>query len=83
MTKVLTAILALSMLVACTDESSVKRYAEVEGWDSYEITGYRFLACSEGDFYHTGFKANKNGRSFSGTVCRGILFRRGSTLRLD
>lgn len=70
------------ILSSCTDESSVKRYADAEGWDSYEITGFRLFACSEDDFYHTGFKATKNGRCFSGVVCRGLLFR-GSTLRLD
>lgn len=76
-------MLAMSiLLVGCTDESSVKRYAEAEGWESYEITGYRYFGCSEDDFYHTGFKATRNGRSFSGTVCKGLLFR-GSTLRLD
>lgn len=70
------------ILSGCTDSESVKNYAEIEGWDSYEITGYNPFACSEEDFYHTGFKATKNGKTFTGTVCKGLFFR-GATLRLD
>lgn len=80
--KIVALIVSSIALFGCTDEPSVKRYAEMDGWDSYEITGYRWRGCGEEDFYHTGFKAIKNGRSFSGTVCKGLFFR-GSTLRLD
>jgi len=80
MAKVL--LLFLLLLTACTDESSVKKYAEIEGWESYKLTGYKAFACSKEDFYHTGFEATKNGKTFTGTVCKGIFFR-GATLRLD
>ncbi len=70
------------LLSGCTDSESVKNYAEIEGWDSYELTGYRWWSCSKEDIYHTGFVATKNGKSFKGTVCKG-WFWRGSTLRLD
>jgi hypothetical protein len=75
-------LLLACFLSACTDSSSVKQYAEIDGWDSYEVTGYRWFGCSKEDFYNTGFKATKNGKIFTGVVCKGILFR-GATLRLD
>ena len=74
-------IVVLVLLCAC-DEKSVESYARSHEWDHYEITGYRFFACSKEDFYQTGFIATKNGKSFTGTVCKGLLWR-GSTLRLD
>lgn len=75
-------LLAVFLLSGCTDSSSVKQYAEINEWDSYEVTGYRFFGCSDEDFYHTGFKATKNDKEFTGVVCKGLFFR-GATLRLD
>ena len=69
-------------LISCTDEAGVKNYAEVEEWNSYQITGWKPLSCSSDDFYSTGFVATKNGKKFSGAVCRGLFFR-SSTLRLN
>lgn len=70
------------ILTACTDPSSVSKYAKMEGWDKYELTGYKWFSCSDDDFYSSGFKATKNGVEFTGTVCSGLLFK-GSTLRMD
>jgi hypothetical protein len=71
----------LLAVAACTSDDDVKKYAEMEGWDSYEVTGYRIFGCSKDDWFHTGFTAIKNGRKFSGVVCAGPL--KGATLRLD
>lgn len=82
-TRLLTAIAALFLLTGCvTSADDVRKYAEIEGWESYEVTGYRFFACSKDDWYHTGFTAVKNGKRISGVICRGLFFK-GATLRLD
>jgi hypothetical protein len=80
MTKIV--LISILLLAGCTDSDSVKNYAEIESWDSYEVTGYRWAACSQDDVFNTGFKATKNGKTFTGTVCKGWIWR-GSTLRLD
>lgn len=78
-----TAILAaLLLLTACTSREDVEKYAKAEGWEIYEVTGYRFFACSEDDWYHTGFRAVKDGQTITGVICSGLLFK-GATLRLD
>lgn len=78
---VLSLVLSLFVL-GCTDEGSARRILEAEGYEKIEMTGYKFLMCSEDDFYRTGFSATKNGKSISGAVCAGF-FLKGSTIRLD
>lgn len=73
-------ILAL-LLSACTRESDVEKYAKIEGWQSYQTTGYGWFACGKDDVFATSFKAIKNGQEISGTVCSGWF--KGKTLRLD
>ncbi|MCE9566385.1 MAG: hypothetical protein K8U57_30545 [Planctomycetes bacterium] len=75
------AIAAILALTACTSPDDVRKYAEAEGWESYEVTGYRFFGCSKDDVFHTGFVAVKNGKRISGVICSGWL--KGATLRLD
>ena len=82
MKKYLISFVVLLFLVSCTDETSVKNYAEIHEWDSYEITGYRLWGCTEDDFYRTGFKATKNGKLFTGIVCKGLFFK-GASLVMD
>lgn len=74
-------VLALLYLTACTSEDDVRKYAELEGWESYQVTGYRWFGCSKDDVYHTGFVAVKNGKRITGVICSGWL--KGATLRLD
>ena len=74
---------ATTGLSACTDAGGATQTLEKSGFENVQITGYNFLACSEDDFYHTGFKAeNAKGQSVTGTVCKGLFFK-GSTIRFD
>jgi hypothetical protein len=69
------------LLTSCTSEKDVAKYAEMEGWDSYEVIGYSFFGCDEKDAFHTEFKAIKNKREFTGIICSGLF--KGATLRLN
>lgn len=51
------------------------------GWEEYHVEGYSLWGCAKDDIWHTKFTAIKNGKKFSGVVCKGLL--KGSTLRLD
>lgn len=75
-------ILATLLLTGCTDKDKAERILKAEGYTDIYMDGYKFLACSKDDFYHTGFIAKKNGNDIKGTVCSGLIFR-GSTIRLD
>lgn len=79
------AIIAASVILfgmtGCTDSSEAKRVLENAGFTSVKITGWSPFSCSKDDFFRTGFTAiGPTGRSVSGTVCSGILFK-GSTIR--
>ncbi len=51
------------------------------GFSDIRTTGYKWFACSEGDWYHTGFVAiNPQGVEVSGVVCSGLFFK-NSTVR--
>jgi hypothetical protein len=69
------------MFSACTNKSDAERALKAEGFSDIEVTGYDFFACSEDDFYHTGFRAkNSKGQVVTGTVCSGLLFK-NATIR--
>lgn len=69
-------ILILFIIIACTNEMSMKNLLENEGYTEIEFTGYSWFSCGESDFYHSGFRAkNKNGKIIEGTVCEGFLFK--------
>ena len=71
------------MLTACTNADSARRVLEENGYSDIQMTGYRFFMCGKEDFYHSGFAAKgPTGRSVSGVVCQGLLFK-GSTIRFD
>lgn len=70
------------IMIGCTNNSGMKTLMENEGYTNIEPTGYRFFMCSQDDFYHTGFKATKNGKVVTGAVCEGI-FLKGKTIRYD
>lgn len=68
-------------LSTCTDTQGATQVLLQNGYEQIEITGYDFFSCGEGDFYSTGFKAVKNGKPVSGTVCAGLF--KGKTIRYD
>jgi len=78
---IIMAILALGLLTGCTNKEDADRALRAQGFTNIQETGYDFMACSENDFYHTGFTAtNSNGKRVSGTVCSGVLFK-SATIR--
>ena len=78
---IIMAILALGLLTGCTNRDDADRALQAQGFTNIQETGYDFMACSEDDFYHTGFTAtNSNGKRVSGTVCSGVLFK-SATIR--
>lgn len=68
------AIIALFGMIGCTDEDGAYQLLFREGYTNIQFTGYDWMACSEDDTYHTGFKAtNMKGNQVSGVVCCGYI----------
>lgn len=80
--KKLLLVIMVSFIIGCTNSNSAIELLEKEGYTDIEITGYSWFECSKDDFYHTGFKAKKNGKEIIGTVCEGLLFK-GKTIRYE
>lgn len=76
---VLASILALT---ACTRPEHARGVLESNGYTDVVITGWNPLSCSEDDATRTGFEAKMNGKTVTGTVCSGWIFK-GSTIRFD
>ena len=75
-------ILSLFLLIiSCTREEDVSKYARIEKWDSYSVEGFCWFGCGQDDFFKTKFTAVKNGQAFKGCVCSSIF--KNSTLRID
>lgn len=76
----LLAVLALSVS-ACSNGNDARKALEAQGFTEIETTGWSAFACSEDDFYSTGFVAtNPYGKRVNGTVCSGLLFK-NATIR--
>lgn len=77
---IILAILALS-LTACYNSDDAIDAAHKAGLKDVEVTGHDWFACSEDDFYSTGFTAtNAQGERVEGTACSGFFFK-GTTIR--
>ena len=73
-TTILTLLIAIVFMSGCTSPQDADRALSAQGFSDITYTGYDFMACSEDDIYHTGFRAkNPQGRYVSGTVCSGIF----------
>lgn len=76
-------LIAVVMMAGCTDGDKATSVLSAQGYKNIQITGYNPFACSQDDFYHTGFSAiTPSGQQVSGTVCSGVMFK-GSTIRFD
>ena len=76
-------IIAVCFIVyGCTRPDSASMLLEKEGYTNIEITGYSWFGCSRDDWFHTGFRAKKNGNVIEGTVCEGLLFK-NKTIRYE
>ena len=75
MKTVLIFLLAI-FICGCTNSNDAKRALKASGFTDIKMTGYQWFACSQDDFYHTGFIAtNAQGKQVKGTVCSGLLFK--------
>lgn len=75
------ALLIFAGLTGCQKKEDVEKYARIEKWESYQLTGACWFSCGKGDLYMTGFEAVKNGERFFGCVCSGVF--KGATLRIE
>lgn len=81
MIKMIIYIVLIITICSCTNSKDANKALSSLGFNDIQITGYKWFACSESDFYHTGFTAkNAQGLEVKGTVCSGILFK-NSTVR--
>lgn len=77
------AIIFASIFIRMDDVEGATRTLEGAGYSQIELTGYKWFACSENDFYSTGFTAvGPTGKSVEGAVCSG-MFIKNSTIRFD
>ena len=83
MKKLLTIAIIAASLSACSDGPYAERVLADAGYTDIHTTGYAFFGCGKDDTYSTGFTAKgPTGRSASGVVCSGMLFK-GGTIRLN
>lgn len=75
-------VMAVLLMAGCIRPEKAERIARLNGVTDVRITGYRWFACSDRDWYQTGFTGILNGQIVSGVICEGFIFK-GSTMRLD
>lgn len=81
--KLIALLFAATALAACSDNERARRVLEDAGYTNVRTTGWSAFGCSNDGVYSTGFTATAvNGRSVSGVVCAGLLFR-GSIIRFN
>ena len=69
------------VLCSCSSSKDAKKALSAMGFTNIRTTGYKWFACSEDDWYHTGFIAtNPQGMEVGGVVCSGFFFK-NSTVR--
>lgn len=74
-------IIGLLLLTGCCNKDDAYNALHSAGYTNVKITSYHWFACSDDDFYHTGFIAtNIRNERVSGTVCSGLFFK-NSTIR--
>lgn len=75
-------VLLLSVILAsCSNSNDAKKALTAMGFSEIRTTGYKWFACSDDDWYHTGFVAkNAQGLEVKGVVCSGFFFK-NSTVR--
>ncbi|MCR9254722.1 MAG: hypothetical protein NXI16_01350 [Alphaproteobacteria bacterium] len=82
MNRTLIAAVAMLGLAACDDPSGAKRALEGQGLEVVKVGGWSMFGCGEGDTYSTKFKATRDGKTYTGVVCSGLVGK-GSTVRFD
>ena len=75
-TAALLAICLILLLSACSSPNDATRALQGAGYTNIQTGGYKWFSCGQDDFYHTKFTAtNPAGRTVSGVVCSGFLFK--------
>lgn len=78
---IILSITLVALMVGCTNDSDATRILSQQGYADIRMTGYQLFACSQDDFYHTGFVAKTPANvDVEGCVCSGLLFK-NSTIR--
>lgn len=80
------ALLALILLISCTNENGSKRALEGLGLTNVRITGYSLFGCSQDDSTCTAFVAERDGKQVRGVVgcgLDGMPFAKGCTVRFE
>jgi hypothetical protein len=81
MNKMIIGTILATLLTGCSNSNDAHRALEAMGFTDIQTTGYKWFACSDYDFYHTGFVAkNPQGYTVNGVVCSGFFFK-NSTVR--
>ena len=76
-------LLIVIFLDSCSDPSTSRRILEENGYTDIQITGYKWVGCSNDDDYTTGFQAiSPAGALISGTVCSS-MFWKNATIRFN
>lgn len=76
-------IVAVLLMIACTNEEGAARTLRVQGYKNVQLTGYDVWGCGEGDGTCTGFIAvASNGERVSGAVGCGIGCGKHCTVRI-
>ncbi len=74
-------LILIVFLCSCSNSKDAKKALTAMGFTEIVTTGYKWFACSEDDWYHTGFIAtNPQGMEVNGVVCSGFFFK-NSTVR--
>ena len=80
--KVCTILSVVLVMSGCSNPDKATQVLKKQGYTEIHITGYSLFACSEDDFYSTGFEAKSvTGEFVTGAVCSGFF--KGNTVRLD
>lgn len=75
------AVILSAILCSCSSSNDANKALKALGFTDIQTTGYKWFACSDDDWYHTGFIAkNPQGTEVSGVVCSGFFFK-NSTVR--
>lgn len=81
MHKIIISTFIAALLMGCSNSNDANKALTAMGFTDIRTTGYKWFACSDDDWYHTGFTAkNPQGLQVSGTVCSGFFFK-NSTVR--
>ena len=83
MIKIVIGMIIAIILSSCSNSNDAHIALNAMGFTDIKITGYKWFACSDDDWFHTGSVAkNPQAYTVNGVVCSGLLFK-NSTVRFE